>query len=397
MENTRGSWWLDLALVGLAALASVVVVAVGVENTGLRVLFGVPLVLFLPGYALVSALYPATREDCDPPFTRETGEGIDKTMRSRIRGLTGIDLFAVSVATSSALAPGVALAHYILGGSIEAVALVSGLGLLTWSFVLIALARRLRLPPDRRFTVSTSWPGTLYDRYFRSDRTHMGQPKPYEATTPLDVALNVVILCTLLIALTSAAYAFAHPPAEQGHDELAVLTQDETGAYVADGYPDDLSDSEPLYVSVTNNHDTTQEYVLYASLEIIDEDGTVIERDDQARAVIELDPGERTYVRHEPEDTLDGDDLRLHYTLDVLGETNRDDPDGPHRSVHIWINDTAGATATPTDEPDTTETPTPTDEPDTTETPTPTDEPDTTETPTPTPEDDDDDGFIIGT
>lgn len=392
MAANRGSWWLDLLFVGLAASIPVALVYAGVEQTWLRLATGVPLVLFLPGYALVSTMFPEAREDCDPPFTRETGEGIDRAMRTRIRGLTGIDRVGIAVALSVALTPGVALVHYVASGQFATFELAAGLAVLTWAFVFMGLARRLRLPAAHRFAVSAGWLDAAYDRYFVPNSPHMRTSAPFEASNVADVALNVVLVCTLLVALTTATYAFAQPPTDERYDELAVLTQNGDGEYVASGYPDDLSGGDTLYVSVTNQRDFSREYVLRATLEVVNEEGEVVERDEQASRSFELAPGEQTYVEHDPESTLDGERLRLRYTLEFAGGDGE-----PHRSVHVWIS--GAAEGDPTEDQQQTPTPEGTEDPGTPEptptqteggpgAPTPTPTPSPTPTPTPTETDD---------
>ena len=395
MEATRDSWWVDLLLVGVASTVPAALIFLGTARTSLRLVAGLPLVLFLPGYALVSALFPERREDCDPPLTRETGEGIEKAMRTRLRGLTGVDRLGLSVALSAALTPGVALFHYVASGTFETLELAVGLAALTWAFVSMALGRRLRLPADHRFAVSLGWPGALYERYFVPESPHMRTSNPHEAASASDVALNVALAGTLLVALTTAGYAFAQPPSDQRFDELAVLTQDGEGDYVAGNYPDDLSGGESLHVAVANQRDYAREYVLRGTLEVVDEEGNVVERDVQTTRELSLAPGERTYVEHDPEPTLDGERLRLRYTLEFADR----ETDGPHRSVHVWIRgapegestpDGGAATETPADDGTPTPEATPTPTPDGGEgegTPSP--------TPTPTPTETEDDDSII--
>lgn len=342
MGTNRGSWWLDLLAVGIAAVIPVVVVVTDTGSTPVRLLVAVPLVLLFPGYALVAAFFPESREAGEPPFTDDTGRGIDKPSRHRFRGLSGIDRLGVSVAASAALVPAVALAQFLRSDVILAPQLAIGLGMVTWAFVCMALARRLRLPPENRFAVAPSSLGPVYARYFRSNGEQLSDPLPYEATTSRQVALNVLLVAAFLLAVTTAGFAFVQPPPSQEYEALAVLTQNESGEYVADDYPDDLPGADPLYVSVTNNRETTQQYELRGSLEVVDADGSIDASDDQFRTVVELAPGERRVFRHQPDDSLDGERLRLKYRL--FRQT--DDGAEQVRSVHVWISHPGEAGAT---------------------------------------------------
>jgi uncharacterized membrane protein len=424
MAATRDSWWLDLVCVGLAATVPLALVYAGVDRTAIRLAAGLPLVLFLPGYALVSALYPEAREDCDPPFTRETGEGIDKTMRTRVRGLTGVDRIAVAVGLSAAITPGVTVFHYAASGSFDAQGIAASLGVLTWAVVCIGLARRLRLPASHRFTVTVDWPAALFQRYFAASDRHMRPSSPFEASNGREVALNVLLVGALLVALSTATYAFTQPPPSEGFDELAVVTETDEG-YVAGNYPDDLAGNDSVSVAVANQHDRPQAYVLNGTLEVVAANGTVVDRDVQLRRVVELDPRERTYVRHDPDPTLDGERLRLRYSLERPDGTADGDGDGdaddPHRSVRVWIRGadagsesgtangtvTASGTATVnettparTSTPDVTTTPGGRSTPDVTTTPDGTSTPEgttnATATPSPTPTATEADGIDLG-
>jgi len=72
MERDR--WWLLLpepvrrlpadlaATIGLTIITILVVILPVINETPLRVVFGLPFVLFLPGYAFIAALFPEAGE-----------------------------------------------------------------------------------------------------------------------------------------------------------------------------------------------------------------------------------------------------------------------------------------------------------------------------------------------
>lgn len=337
----------DLVAVSLAAGLPVLVVYTGVQHTGLRILVVVPLLLFLPGYALLSLLYPEAREDCDPPLTHEAGDGIDKAMRSRLRGLTTVDFLGLSVAASIAIAPGMAVAEHAARGTLTPLIQVLALAGLTVGLSILALIRRFSRPANARYTLALGLPA-FTTRYFDAGSGQLGNAGAFEARTQSDVFVNVFVAGTLVLALTGAALAVTQSPAEQDFEELAVVTENADGDYEMGNYPDDLSGDEPLFVSVTNNHETANEYVVVGTLETVDQDGNVQERDEQLRQSVGIGAGERVYVRHDPAQSLSGERVRLRY--DLYATSGGEPEDEPVRSVYLWIAGEESVT-TPTPEP----------------------------------------------
>lgn len=392
MGTDRSSSLVDLVAVSLAAGLPVVVVSAGVQSTALRILVVLPLLLFLPGYALLSVLYPEAREDCDPPLTHEAGDGIDKAMRSRLRGLTVIDFLGLSVAASIALTPTVAVAEHAVRGTLTPLIQVVALAGLTVGLSVLALLRRLSRPANARYAVPLGLPAFMA-RYFEADSGRLGNTGAFEARNQSEVLVNVFVAGALVLALTGAALAVTQSPAEQDFEELAVLTENADGDYEMGNYPDDLSGSEPLFVSVTNNRDAGAEYVVVGTLETVDQDGEVQERDEQLRQSVEIGSGERVYVRHDPAASLSGERLRLRY--DLYTTSGGEPEDDPVRSVYLWISG-EGSVTTETPEPVETAEGADGDEGQQTATPegSPTQSPTPEETPTPEPtETEEDDGF----
>lgn len=337
----------DLVAVSLAAGLPVFVVYAGVQHTALRILVILPLLLFLPGYALLSLLYPEAREDCDPPLTHEAGDGIDKAMRSRLRGLTPVDFLGLSAAASIAIAPGMAVAEHAVRGTLTPLIQVVALAGLTVGLSILALIRRFSRPANARYSLALGLPAFM-TRYFDAGSGQLGNASAFEARTQSEVFVNVFVAGTLVLALTGAALAVTQSPAEQDFEELAVVTENADGDYEMGNYPDDLSGDEPLFVSVTNNRETATEYVVVGTLETVDQDGNVQERDEQLRQSVGIGAGERVYVRHDPAQSLSGERVRLRY--DLYATSGGEPEDEPVRSVYLWITGEESVT-TPTPEP----------------------------------------------
>ena len=121
---------IDLALVIAMTLACILfVLAPRLNETPVRVLLGLLLVLFLPGYSLVAALFPR-KDDLD-----------------------GIERIALSFGLSIAVVPliGLALNYTPLG--IRLVPVLLGLSLFTVLLAVVAGVRRMWVPEAERFVV----------------------------------------------------------------------------------------------------------------------------------------------------------------------------------------------------------------------------------------------------
>ena len=121
---------LDLALVILFTLLCIPFVLIPpLNDTPIRIILGLPLVLFLPGYSLIAALFPR-KDDLD-----------------------GIERVALSFGLSIAITPllGLALNYTPFGIRLSPVLIV--LSVFTISLAMGAYVRRSKIPEEDRFVV----------------------------------------------------------------------------------------------------------------------------------------------------------------------------------------------------------------------------------------------------
>jgi uncharacterized membrane protein len=148
----------------------------------LRIILGIPFVLFFPGYALMAALYPKK----DP--------------------ISGIERVALSLGLSIAVTPliGLILNYTPLGIRLESV--LYSLFFFIFVTSLIAWLRRRRLPEAERFSfelhlaLSALWRGGTRDR-----------------------VLSIVLVLAILGALGAMGYVIAKPKAGQSFTEFYIL------------------------------------------------------------------------------------------------------------------------------------------------------------------------------
>ena len=121
---------IDLALVIALTLACILfVLAPRLNETPVRVVLGLLLVLFLPGYSLIAALFPR-RDDLD-----------------------GIERIALSFGLSIAVVPLLGLALNYTSYGVRLVPILAVLSVFTVSLAVIAGVRRCWLPEEDRFVV----------------------------------------------------------------------------------------------------------------------------------------------------------------------------------------------------------------------------------------------------
>ena len=316
----------SVALDGALVLGYLIAVSAGLYffavDGPLRTVLGLPLVLFLPGYVVVAAAFPA-----------RPNESARDTDRSTVKLLTDgspgwYERLALSVAISLALLPlfGLLIASTRWGFSTVTV-LVSLTGF-TAIGMLSAVARRARLPDNRRYQVPVrSASGDAYRGLFDPD-------------TRFDGALNVVLILSMVVALSAIGYALIAPQSGASTTEYQLLTENESGDLVASGYPDAIppGESEELIVSVTNGADEARTYTVVVEVQRVEEENdsiTVLEEAELERMQMTVQGGATTRQRHTVTPPITGETLRIGYYF-YRGDAP-DDADAESADEHLWI------------------------------------------------------------
>jgi uncharacterized membrane protein len=331
----------DLAAVVILTMLTLGSVFVPVvRGTPLRIVFGLAFVLFLPGYAIIAALFP---EEGSPPNEEmiDGGEDGDETEETATsdglqlpqtdRGIDGIERVALSFGLSIAVVPLLGLVLNYTPWGIRLVPVAVSVAGVTILAAIIATLRRWELPPEQRFEVP-------YREWMGAARSELLEPD-----TRADAVLNVVLALSVLLAVSSVAYAVAVPPEGEQFTELYLLTEEDDGELVADNYPAEFveGDGEPVIVGIGNNEHETVEYTVIVQIQEVETEGNetrVIERQQLDRFDATLNHNETVHQKHELEPTMTGEDLRVQYLL------YRGDPpieptgDNAYRTVHLWID-----------------------------------------------------------
>ncbi|WP_197428394.1 DUF1616 domain-containing protein [Halapricum sp. CBA1109] len=299
------------AIVGFTLLAAAAVSVL--EDSLLRVLFGLPFVLFVPGYAFVAALFP------EAPVS-----GADERIPSRPDLLTRL-VYACTFSIGLLSLYGLGIERSGIG--VTFVGVVLGTVALTLLFVAVAAFRWSRLPPDERFTLQ-------FSPWLHSVRRTLSVSNDRR-----DTALSVLAVVTLLLALAAVGYVTAVPKQGQSYTELYVLPENDTAG---GEYPDTLTagETERITVGVENNENQAVTYSGVVELQRVAGNGesrTVSSTETLDSFTAELSDGEMWQQRRDITPTTSGDRLRLVVLLYRGNVPSSPSVDTAYRSVRLWV------------------------------------------------------------
>ena len=328
-------WFFDLAAV-IAFTGAVTFGIVSGIGGAIRIAIAAPLVLYLPGYAFVSALFPSGPTDDYQPFDR--GKTGLETPRLVTGGLEATERFVLSVVFSIALVPTIALLGSVTPWGITAETVLLGVASLTVVLSLLAIASRYRCPPEQRFAPSPSLGWLFFSR---------NGPTAYERldTRPY----NLAIVVGLVVLLASVGFAVANPPQHDGFTELSVETENvsaDTDTMYESTYTQ--GETDDLTVTITNREHADREYTAVVLLERVDAGGgdgggndssevTVTEREELARDAVAVADGESREHSLEITPTMAGDDLRLTVLLYEGEAPSEPASENAYRAVHLPV------------------------------------------------------------
>jgi uncharacterized membrane protein len=313
---------LDLLGVVAAVVATGVVIFTPlIRTTPLRIVFGLVFVLFVPGYALIAALFPEHSE-------------ADKS--SSTSGIDGLERIVLSFGSSIALLPLVGILLDFTSWGIELIPIFVSLAGLTIGLTAIAIVRRRQLPPTQRVQVPTGWTQSIRGELFEPDNR-------------IDVVLNIALIISVLLAVSSLGYAVVAPPQGESFTEFSLLTENESGELVADDYPTNFTvgESQSLVVSATNQERAPMDYTVVVEIQqVAVSDGAIQVQDRERlyRFTPKVQTGETWRRAHLITPSTTGDRLRLQYRL-YRGSSPIEENTEPYRSLHLWIS-VANMTAT---------------------------------------------------
>jgi len=271
---------LDLKLTLIFTLLCIAFVFVlPLNETPVRIVLGLPLVLFLPGYSLIGVLFP------------------------RKNDLSGIERTALSFVLSLAVVPLLGLVLNFTSFGIRLAPVLVVLSAFTISLSLVAWVRRLELPVEERFRVP----------FERLLKVNLGR-------SVLDKGLSIVLIASIIGSCATLAYVMVTPRTGERFTEFYLLGSNGT----ASDYPTNITigEEEKVIIGIANHE---YEKVNY-HLEVIF-NGSLIHKEQVF--LIENEKWERTFTFKA---TKKGENQKLEFLI------YKDQQIEPYRTLHLWIS-----------------------------------------------------------
>ncbi|WP_135301881.1 DUF1616 domain-containing protein [Haloarcula amylovorans] len=285
------------------ALAVIVAFSPLVEWRPAAIFVGLPFVLLVPGYALVSAVFPRAGEAAPGSFS-------GTSWLARLGLSVGGSVVAIAVV-------GVVLDFTVWG--FQRTAVLAGLCLVTLAATALAFYRRRRIPADTRVTL-----------HFSTVRSRARHAVAGEG------AVGVLLTALVVVAAVGAVGVVAQdsmPSADV--TAFYVLGENAAGDLRADSQPKQLTAGEPATVGIGVGVRGPKAFdgTVVGRLERVSVDGDSVRvrrSQELARFPVQVGAGESVIERHTIRPSMTGERLRLTYRLYRAGDQS------PARQVHVW-------------------------------------------------------------
>ena len=316
----------DLSLLLILNLATVVTVVVpSLEGTPLRTVLGASFVLFVPGYAVVSALFPEANGDRRERTTAATRRSAEPPRRS----VDGPERALLSIALSAVVAGLSGFGLHLMPLRLRPLTVLVPLTAVTVVATLLAVRRRGRIPHERRFRVP-------YRTWIATVRASSDGPTATLAVNAL-LALSVVLACSAL------GLALLFPQDGETFTEFYLLTADGDGEFRAGDYPHEftVNGTRTVHAAVHNRERRPRNYTVVVELHRLEGDGntsTVVESERIVSTDLRLRHNETAIEPIPVAPRTTGVQLRLTFLL-YAGDPPREPRVGnAYRETHLWVN-----------------------------------------------------------
>ena len=308
--GSNAGWARDLGLVvALVAMTNLVLFGVDAPEPVVWLL-GIPFLLLLPGYAVVSAMFPEDSGRIQRTEAAQPWHEPDHLVR-----------FGLSLVTSAVVLSviGVALS---MASAISRAPVVVAVSSVTIVAVAVAAVRRLQVDPAER-AMPFGDDSRVWSRFTSGSGVQTG------------AAVAALLVLVAMLAVTGAV-----PSNGESYTEFYVLSENENGTLTAEEFPQEFTagEGETLYVGLENQEHEPTSYEVVMLAQAVDDDGSVIIQQQVDRFDTRLAHGQNETVEREVAPTLVGEEVRLQILL-YKGEA----PDNPSAStadqkLQIWID-----------------------------------------------------------
>lgn len=285
--------YFDLALVLIFIAAAVIIFFVPVADIApARSIIGLALIFFIPGYALLAAIFPLKAD------------------------ITHVERVGFSLVLSVIIVGGMSfLASYTPLG-LRAAPVVTVVSIFALVTTVSAYVRRRSLPVERRFAVSVP-------RVSGTKRA-----PPWERLDGrLEKTLAIVLVLVSVVALSATIYLVAAPTGGEAYTAFYILGPDGK----AQGYPSQfrLGEEQSMIVGVTNHEQRAMDYTLVTTLSDNASSSTL------STETLHLANNENWEQPVTVRPDRIGEDMQLSFLLYGYNDTT------PLQTTHLWVNVTA--------------------------------------------------------
>ncbi|HET8687596.1 MAG TPA: DUF1616 domain-containing protein, partial [Methanosarcina sp.] len=221
----------DLVIVmGLVLLTDIFVLIPGINETMFRNILGLPLVLFLPGYALIAALFPAKSD------------------------LDGIERTALSFGLSIAVVPLIGLGLNYTPWGIRPFPILISLSALIFIMCGLAYLRRAKLPETETFNIS-----------FEAIALSLRAEILGESESKLDKTLTVFLIISILLSVATLVFVVVSPKEGEHFTEFYLLGSEGKADNYSTKYI--IGENGTVIVGVVNHEYRPINYTMEVKLE----------------------------------------------------------------------------------------------------------------------------------
>lgn len=295
----------DLLAAVILALAVLLFTMTPLSALPVRIPLGLLMVLFVPGYALIAALFPKKAD------------------------LEGIERVALSFGLSIAVVPLIGLGLNYTPWGIRLTPVVISLALFTIIMAASAYWRRMSLPVEERFSIP-----------FRETVRAWKMEIQADEKSRLDKALTVILIITILLSIAALIYVIVTPKQGEKFTEFYILGP---GGKAYD-YPTSVREGNrsTVIVGVVNHEYSLVNYTMSISLNNTPSNNSTSE-DSFRNSLPYIYPIKRMNLTLAHNATWErpvsyvlnhtGDRQKLEFLLYKEGNFT-----GPYRDLHLWVN-----------------------------------------------------------
>lgn len=299
---------LTLMVVWLAVAIGVIYLPI-LNDSILRIILSLPMVLFIPGYCLIAALFPK-KGDIDIP-----------------------ERIMLSIGLSIAVGPLIGLGLNFTMWGIRLEPIVLSLTLFSWIMVLVAKYRRAILLPEEQFSLQFSKiPSGIQNVVLPRGGKKIGR------------LLNSILAVVAIVAIITTAFVIAFPKQGERFSEFYILGENQR----ASDYPDQViaGKTYPLYIGVGNQESRTVVYTIETWSLLVEFDNVtntshLVTMDLMDRLPLVLAQNETQLTPYDLSMKRPGynrvEFLLFNETIPDLAVTGNDRINASYRQVHLWV------------------------------------------------------------